>query len=152
MNVTLLIIHVLSAVFLLGALTHQTFSTLWSRRPSETNFVARYRGVNAAGYTDAIVVAYLITALLGSYIYTTYRVQVRPALEDSGDLYTIGIFELKEHFMTIALGVLPAYWYFWRRRPEYRGARAILTLYLAATVWFGFLVGNLVNNVRGLVG
>ncbi len=152
MNVTLLIIHVLSAVFLLGALTHQSLSAVLPRRPGEANFVARYRGVNAAGYTDAVVVVFLITAILGSYIYPIYRIQVRPALEDLGDLRTIGIFELKEHFITIAFGLLPAYWYFWRRRPEYRGTRAILATFLALDVWFAFLVGNLVNNTRGLVG
>lgn len=152
MYVTLLIIHVISAVFLIGALTHQSFAALWPRRPGETNFVARYRGVNAAGYTEAIILAFLVTAILGSIVYPAYRVQVRPALEDLGDLFTVGIFELKEHYLTIAFGVLPAYWYFWRRKPEYRGTRAVLALFLAANVWFGFVVGNLVNNARGLVG
>ena len=129
MYVTLLIIHVIAALFLLGASTHQLFATLWPRRAGEANFVARYRGVNAAGYTEAIIVAFLITAALGSIIYPAYRIQVRPALEDLGDLFTVGIFELKEHFMTIAFGILPAYWYFWRRRPEFRGTRAMLTLF-----------------------
>ena len=152
MNVTLLIVHALCAVFLLGALTHQSISAVWPRRPGETDFVARYRGANAPGYTDAVIVFYLITAILGGIVYAAYRVQARPALEAVGDLPTVGLFELKEHFLVIAFGVLPAYWYFWRRRPEYRATRAILAVFLAANVWFGFIAGHIVNNVRGVVG
>jgi len=35
MNITLLIIHGLLAVMLLGAITHQSFNTVWPRRPGE---------------------------------------------------------------------------------------------------------------------
>jgi hypothetical protein len=151
MNITLLIVHLLCAVFLLGALTHQAFAALWTRKPGENNFLARYRGVNAAGYTNAIVVAYILTAILGSIIYAAYRIEVRPALEDLGDLQTIGIFELKEHFLAILFAMLPSYWYFWKRRPDARRTRAALTVLLGLNVWFGFLVGHVVNNVRGLI-
>jgi hypothetical protein len=151
MNVALLMIHALCAVFLLGATTHQAFSAFWPRRPGQNDFLARYRGVNAAGYTDAVVIAFLITFLLGSIVYTVYRIEVRPPLEDLGDLPTIGLFELKEHFLAITLGVLPAYWYFWRKRPDARLMRGILALFLALNVWWAFIVGLIVNNVRGFV-
>jgi hypothetical protein len=149
MNILLLIVHGLCAVFLLGALTHQTFSAVWPRRPGQTNFVARYRGVNAQGYATAVVIAFALTATLGGVIYTTYRVEVRPPLEALMDLPTIGLFELKEHFLSIAAGMLPAYWYFWKRRPDLKAARAMVTLVIAAIVWWSFVVGNIVNNVRG---
>jgi hypothetical protein len=149
MNIALLILHGLSAVFLLGALTHQTASAVWPRRPGQTDFVARFRGVNGQGYATAVVVIFLATAILGGIIYTTYRVEVRPPLEALGDLPTIGLFELKEHYLAIAAGMLPAYWYFWKRRPDLRAARAIVTIIIAATVWWGFVIGNIVNNVRG---
>ena len=53
--------------------------------------------------------------------------------------------------IAIALGMLPAYWYFWKRRPENKMARTGTTLLLAFAVWFGFIAGHLVNNVRGLL-
>jgi hypothetical protein len=149
MNIALLILHGLSAVFLLGALTHQTASAVWPRRPRQTDFVARFRGVNGQGYATAVVVIFLATAILGGIIYTIYRVEVRPPLEALGDLPTIGLFELKEHYLAIVAGMLPAYWYFWKRRPDLRAARAIVTIIIAATVWWGFVIGNIVNNVRG---
>ena len=53
--------------------------------------------------------------------------------------------------MTIGLGLLPIYWYFWKnaQNRDYDSARKWLTVVLAGFVWFGFLVGHVVNNVRG---
>ena len=47
--------------------------------------------------------------------------------------------------------MLPAYWFYWRRPldPRHARPRAILTLLLAFIVWWGFLVGHVVNNIRG---
>ena len=58
---------------------------------------------------------------------------------------------MKEHAATIGLGLLPAYWYFWKnaRNAEYDSARKWLTVVLAAMFWFSFIVGHVVNNVRG---
>jgi len=49
------------------------------------------------------------------------------------------------------LGMLPAYWYFWRAPDaiEHARARAVLTAILAFIVWWGFLVGHVLNNIRG---
>ena len=40
-----------------------------------------------------------------------------------------GAFELKEHVVAIGLGLLPAYWYYWKRpaSKELTGARTALT-------------------------
>ena len=60
------------------------------------------------------------------------------------------IFELKEHLVTIGLGLLPAYWYLWKNKaPDYENARKWVTVVLAAFCWYAFLVGHVVNNVRG---
>jgi len=61
------------------------------------------------------------------------------------------VFEIKEHFLAIALGMLPAYWYFWKRRPDLKSARVGTTLVLTLAVWVGFIGGHFVNNVRGLL-
>lgn len=149
MNVALLIIHGLFAVALLGALTHQAMGAVWPRKPGQTDFVARFRGVNGVGYTNAVVVLFVITFILGGIVYTVYRIEVRPPLEALQDLPTVGLFELKEHFLAMGLGMLPAYWYFWKRRPEQRMTRTMITVILALIVWWSFIVGHIVNNVRG---
>ena len=47
--------------------------------------------------------------------------------------------------------MLPAYWYFWRapQVAQYGRTRAVLTALLAFIVWWGFVVGHILNNIRG---
>ena len=147
----LLIVHGLLAVALLGAITHQTISVWYPARKPAGSFVGRVRSVPATSYANAIVVLYIATAILGAVVYTEYRVVVRVVLEQLDLWKTNGVFELKEHFAAVGLGVLPAYWYYWRTPllGEHARARAALTSLLAFVVWWNFLVGHVLNNVRG---
>jgi hypothetical protein len=147
----LLIVHGLVAVALLGAITHQALGVWVPARKPAGNFVARFRAVPGAGYANAIVVLYLLAALLGAVIYAEYRISVRTVLRQLEMRAAEGAFELKEHFAAIGLGLLPAYWYYWRASPapEHARTRAVLTSILAFVVWFSFLVGHVVNNIRG---
>ena len=77
----LLIIHGLTAIGLMGALTHQTISVWSTGAGPSSSFVARLRNVKSTSYTSAVVVLYLITFLLGAYIYPEYRMQARIVLE-----------------------------------------------------------------------
>jgi hypothetical protein len=150
---TLLIIHGLFAVALLGSMTHQTAAALWPAT-AKSSFISSFRGVAGARYTVANIVLYLVTGLLGAVIYTVYRVAVRPYLE-SAQLWEInGSFELKEQFTSIGLGMLPFYWMVWRTPLDAKlaSARAAVTAILCFIVWYSFLVGHVLNNVRGLFG
>jgi hypothetical protein len=153
MNTTtaLLIVHGLLAVALLGAITHQALSVWAPARKPAGSFVGRFRGVPGASYTNAIIVLYVMTALLGAIIYPDYRLEVRVVLEQLALHSQNGAFELKEHFAVIGLAVLPAYWYYWRQplAAEHARTRAVLTALLAFIVWWNFLVGHILNNVRG---
>jgi len=151
MIVVLLIIHALLAVTLLGAITHQTISVLLPLRKTAGSFVGRMRAVPAASYVNAIIVLYLATAILGGIIYPSYRLSVRIVLEQLQLWKANGAFELKEHFVAVGLGMLPAYWYFWRQplAADYARTRAVLTSILAFIVWWSFLVGHILNNIRG---
>jgi hypothetical protein len=88
---------------------------------------------------------------LGSVIYTDYRITARLTLEQGHFWKSFGAFELKEHFIAIGLALLPAYWYFWRASSDDDAAtRKLLTTLLAFIVWWAFLAGHIVNNIRGL--
>jgi hypothetical protein len=52
----------------------------------------------------------------------------------------------------MGLGVLPAYWYFWQQpsSTEYANVRRWVTVFLALTVWYAFVVGHVANNFRGV--
>ena len=81
-----------------------------------------------------------------------YRLEIRTALEDMNLPMANGIFEIKEHFIAIGLFMLPAYWLYWRAplEPRYRHRAEIhVTAILAFFVWYGFLVGHILNNIKG---
>ena len=167
MITTLLIVHGLLAVALLGALTHQALAVCWPSRNLGT-FVSRFRAVSGPSYTNAVVILFIVTFILGAVIYPAYRLNVRTYLSDYRLLSAEGAFEVKEHLSAIALGLLPLYWLLWRRPAvepagaavvetaavgqSHRVARAAVTLMLALTVWFNFLIGHILNNIRGLFG
>ncbi len=152
MWITLVIIHGLLAFLLLGAITHQVVSVWAPVRAGAANFVARFRAVGSANYVNAIIVLYLVTAALGSVIYTDYRITARLTLEQGHFWKSFGMFEIKEHLIAIGLALLPAYWYFWRSSLDAADTRTrkMLTTLIAFIVWWAFLAGHIVNNIRGL--
>jgi len=147
----LLILHGLVAVSLLGAITHQTLATCASPRAKPYSFFGRFRAVRGAGFTNAIVVLYLISWLLGAIVYLYFKVDVQPSLERDRHWHALGFFDLKEDFAAIGLGLLPAYWSCWRQPVDGRShrIRTALTLLLAFIVWWAFLVGHIMNNIGG---
>jgi uncharacterized membrane protein len=150
MVTTLLILHALMSIALIGALTHQAVSTF--RKPSPPhNFVGRFANVSGVSYTNAIIVMFLITAFLGDLVYPQYRLDIRTALEDLNLRAANGIFEIKEHFAAIGMFMLPAYWLYWRAplNPDYARVRRWLTTILAFIVWWNLLVGHILNNIKG---
>jgi hypothetical protein len=144
----LLIAHGLLAVALLGAITHQAASA-WLPVAKPVGFVDRFRAVPGTSYVNAIIVLYLLTFLLGGIIYATYRIEARIVVEQLGLWAQSGSFELKEHFAAVGLAVLPAYWYYWHRPEGHVRTRNMLTVILAFIVWWNFLVGHILNNIRG---
>lgn len=152
MITTLLILHGLLAVALLGAITHQALATTRKVPAGEKSFITRYRAVSAASYKNAVVILFVVTCIGGALLYPPYRLDVRPTLEDLDLRAANGVFEIKEHLAAIGLGVLPAYWFFWRQPLSADGviARRYLTWLLAFIVWWNFLVGHVLNNIRGL--
>jgi hypothetical protein len=154
MIVVLLLLHGLLAVALLGAITHQALSVLPLAAPTgQRTFVDRFRGVNGPAYATPIVVLFAVTAIGGALLYPQYRIDVRPALEDMQNAAANGVFEIKEHLIAIGLGLLPAYWQLWQQPLETgaASARRAVTWLLAFFVWWGFIVGHVLNNIRGLL-
>src|SRR5262245_22165820 len=151
MMVALLILHGLLAVALLGAITHQAIGVWLPGRPGSASFVGRMRSVSTTSYVTAVVVLFIATALLGGIIYPAYRLNVRIVLEQFALHKANGAFELKEHLVAIGLGMLPVYCYLWRQPlvEMHTRSRRIVTTLLAFIVWWGFLIGHVLNNIRG---
>ena len=151
MVTALLIVHGLVAVALIGAITHQTLATWAPAGAGPKSFFGRFRSVPSPAFANAVVALYLIAALLGAIVYLDFRIEVRPILERDNHWRAIGLFDLKEHFISIGLALLPAYWLCWRRaaEKEWGRTRAAVTAVLAFVVWFGFLMGHVLNNILG---
>ena len=151
MATALLIFHGLVAVALLGAITHQALATWAPARARPNSFFGRFRAVRPAAFANAVVLLYVVAAVLGATVYLYFRVDIRPTLEQAGHFDALGFFDIKEHFVSIGLALLPTYWLCWRRPvPGESGrTRAALTSILAIIVWWGFLIGHVLNNIMG---
>lgn len=149
----LLILHGLAAFLLLGAVTHQAIS-VWKAKPlPATNFVRRVTNVNVTSYTNAVVALYILVTVGGGVIYPTYVLDVKGSLTDARMLSAIGAFEIKEHLAVIGLALLPTYWYFWKKgeKVQHLFTRRLNTTILMLIVWWSFLVGHILNNIKGLL-
>jgi hypothetical protein len=145
--VDLLISHGILAVFLLGAITHQALGAAWPVTKKGSGFFQSVRGVNGMSYTNAVIVLFVVTFAI---IYPTYRVSVRTVLQEYRDFKPEGMFEMKEHLLALALALLPIYWLFWHKASEAnRVPRTLVTSVIAVAVWWAFLTGHIINNIRG---
>src|SRR5258708_13787567 len=102
---TLLIVHGLLAVALLGAITHQAAAVLLPAARPAGSFTGRFRAVPAPGYANAVAVLYVLTAALGAILYAEYRITIRTLLEELQLPAPHGSFELKEHFTPIGFAM-----------------------------------------------
>jgi hypothetical protein len=144
-------VHFSLAVVLLAGVTLQAVAVLMPARQMVGNVVDR-APVPAGSYTTLIVILYVLQALMGAWIYVKYRTYVRIPMEGFRHWWTVGSFELKEHVVTMGLALLPAYWYFWRQpqSDEHATVRKWVTVFLALTVWYSFVVGHVANDFRGV--
>ncbi len=147
----LLIIHGLLSVALLGAMSHQAYSLFRKQKSSNKNIIDRFGSVQSSIYTQAICILWILTFLFGGWIYAKYRIAIRIPMEQQGFWLTQGFFELKEHLITIGFFLLPGYYALWKFdvENEFSKAKKYLTLTLTFICWYSFLVGHIVNNVRG---
>jgi hypothetical protein len=146
-----LLLHALCAMFLLGAITHQAAAT-W-RRPHAggTSLVTHFARVRGPLYARSVVIAYVLTVLLGDVVYGPYRVDVKTMLFDLQLLRWNGVFEIKEHLVAFGLFLLPLYCVLWRAPlPAHARLRRAVTSGLALIVWYALIAGHLLNNIKGV--
>ena len=152
MITVLLMIHGLLAVTLLGAITHQAFSVVAPSATGKRSFFARFRNVNGAAYAGPIVLLFLLTAVGGALLYPQYRIDVRTTLEDLQFARPMACSRSRSIWSRSgwdAAGVLAVLADAAGRRQA--TSRRYLTWLLAFIVWWGFLIGHVLNNIKGLL-
>jgi uncharacterized membrane protein YeiH len=148
-----LLLHFVVAVALLAAITLQSALVL---APAPQLAGASGGGLRplllSPPSATLIAILYVVQALLGAFVYIKYRTYVRIPMEGLRHWWTVGAFEFKEHFITMGLAVLPAYWYFWRdpASQEHATIRKWLTVFLLMSAWYGLAAGHTANDFRGV--
>src|SRR5262245_60656283 len=149
MVVLLLVVHGLSAVLLLGALTHQALAVWWPAERRTPRWWDALRAVHPERYVTAVNVLFVATLLLGAVGYAPFVALARARYLDAHVPWAVGLFQVKEHAVALGLALLPAYAAAWRQSAT-AGERRALTTLLTLFVWWSFIVGHVVNNAKGL--
>lgn len=154
MLTALLVAHGLLAVALLGAVTHQAVALFARARGAKPSggFGGHYVAVHAERFSRAVAVLFVGVIALGAFLYPSYRTDVRIPFEEMQLGWAIGLFELKEHGGALGLGLLPLYLQLWRTEfiATHARDRRLVTLLLALIVWYDFVTGHVLDNIRGL--
>ena len=147
----LLIIHGLVAVALLGAITHQTLAAWAPARGRPGSFFGRFRAVPPASFANAVVVLYV-----GRRAARRNRVFVFPRRHQAR-LWSAPATGRRWASSTSRSISSPSGWRCCRPTGFAGGGRlptnsvrtrAALTAILAFIVWWSFLIGHVVNNIR----
>ena len=145
----LLILHALTAILLLGSMTHHVLIAvpyLWG------NFKkVRLEKI----YVKVGFVAYALTFGLGALIYPNYRYHVRHLHFDRELPWASNLFDIKEHWAGIGLALFIALLLI-SRVIEPKSDRMMLGVYvflsaaLALIVWFSLVSGLLLTSYRSV--
>ncbi len=139
------IVHLLTGLVLIGAVTHH----LW--------LVVRGRGITHAKairrFSFWAAVSYLTCFAWGCFIYPAYRYYVRFLVQDERAPWATGLFEIKEHWLALGLALLPFYLVTSRsvkdldKRERWFHYAAVVAM--AVVVWYSFVLGAVVVDLRG---
>jgi len=144
----LTVVHVLAAMVMLGAVSHQAVVARRALRGRLNPRLARSYGVTG-------LIACAVTTALGAVIYPSYRYYVRGQYLDHCAVGMSKLFDLKEDFAVFALLVATVVWLAVRGL-ERESAREHLWIYagstyaLAGLVWFNSLSGFVITLTRGV--
>lgn len=143
----LLLLHAVVAVALAGAATHNGLRGL--RGLKEELTPSRLDAL----YPRAVFWLYLGAVVLGSFLYPTFRLEVREAYLDEALPLATGLFELKEHLVALGLGALVIQRTL-ATRPERTAAEDLLfhlgRVFVMFVVVYSGLVGLFLVSVRSV--
>ena len=145
---TLVFLHAAGAIVLVGASTHHALVTLGYLRSVYKVRLGRI-------YAATVFAAYVMTFLLGSAAYPTYRYYVRGLYLDRHAVWASNLFDIKENFASIGLPLALGAFVL-SRVMHPKDDRALLSGYavmvFAATaiVWFNVIAGLFITMAKGV--
>lgn len=144
----LVFLHAAGAMVLVGASTHHALVTLGYLRGVYKMRLGRI-------YAATVFVAYVLTFLLGSAAYPTYRYYVRGLYLDRYAVWASNLFDIKENFASIGLPLALGAFVL-SRVMQPKEDRALLSGYAVmvfgatAIVWFNVIAGLFITMAKGV--
>lgn len=144
----LLLMHLLATFILVGCMTHNLLGVI---RYCRGKFNKQKRELV---FAKASLWSYVIVYIFGILIYPAFRIYVRYDYFDTDIRWATGLFEVKEHWDAVALGLLFVY-YFLRKSFQPSEDKAKLFLYvplcflLNIILWYTIIVGCYLSLLKG---
>ncbi len=144
----LLLAHLFVTFVLIGAMTHNLFCVFGYLRGKFNRQKLELR------YAKVSFWAYFIVYVIGALIYPAYRIYIRADYFDPQVPWATGLFEVKEHWGAIGLGMFLIY-YILRRNFQPSEEKEKLFLYvplcvlLNIIVWYKVVVGCYLTVLKG---
>ncbi len=146
----LLILHTVAAIVLLGSVTHDFLLLISYIRgnPRKTRFQKRYVWIS--------FISFLCTYLLGGvFLYPVFRVRVRYSYFDETLPWATCLFEIKEHWNSMALAIFIVYYLLSRYLDPEEDRHlirvyAILGIILAVIIWYSAIASFLLGSYRSV--
>ena len=144
----LLLAHLFATIVLVGSMTHNLLCVVGYLRGK----FGRQRLEQL--YVKVSFWAYIIVYLLGILIYPAYKIHIRQTYFDPQLPWATGLFEVKEHWGAVGLGLFFVY-YFLRRsfRPDSEKEKLFLyvplCLLLNIILWYKVIVGCYLTLLKG---
>lgn len=144
----LLLAHLFATFILVGSMTHNLFSVIGYLRGRFGRKKLELLYVKVSFWT------YLIVYVLGALIYPAFRVYIRGDYFDPQIPWATGLFEVKEHWGAIGLGLFFVY-YFLRKnfQPDIEKEKLFfyvpLCFLLNIILWYKTVVGCYLSLLKG---
>lgn len=144
----IVLLHACTAIVLVGAATHHAVIALGYLRGTCKVRLARI-------YAATVMVAWLVTFVLGLFAYPAFRTEVRAAYMDACEPWASSLFDVKEHLAALGIPLVIGVFLLSRAIEPKRDrslalAYAAMVVLVAAIVWFDLLAGLLTTMVRGV--
>lgn len=144
----LVVLHAAAAVVLVGSSTHHALVALSYLRGRAPVRLGRI-------YAATVLVAYLVTFVLGLLAYPTFRYHVRALFLDRHEPWASNLFDMKENFAALGLPLVVGMFVLSRLMSP-KEDRALVVGYASmafltvAIVWFAVISGLVITMTRGV--
>jgi hypothetical protein len=144
----LLLAHLFAVFVLIGSMSHSLLIVLGYVRGKFARQELEWF------YVKVSLCAYAVVYTIGAVIYPAYKIYINTRYFDAKLPWTNGLFETKEHWGAVGLGLFVAY-YFLRRSFQPAEERSKLFLYvpvcvlLNVIVWYIIVAGSYLTLLKG---